>query len=174
MRDENGLTVKQARFVHEYRKDMNATQAALRAGYNPHTADKQGPRLLTNVVIGRILAQETKKALDEVGVDANRVLREISRLAFSDVRSLFDESGNLKPLHTLTDSEAAAIAGCEVIIKNAEAGDGKTDRVHKIKVWDKPKNLEMLAKHFKLLTDVIEHRGDGLGERLKGARKRIA
>lgn len=81
------------------------------------------------------------------------------RLALSDVRALFDQQGNLKPLHTLTAEESACIAGVEVVIKNAKAGDGVTDTIHKIKVWDKPKTLEMLAKHFGLLTEKIEHSG---------------
>lgn len=159
-RDANGLTPRQALFVAEYRKDLNATQAAIRAGYTAKKANVAGADLLSNPNIAKVLAQETQKALDEVGIDATRVLREIGRLAFSDVRSLFDSSGNLKPLHTLKDAEAAAIAGCEVIVKNAQAGDGHMDTVHKIKVWDKPKNLEMLAKHLGLLIEKVNHSGE--------------
>lgn len=82
------------------------------------------------------------------------------RLAFSDVRDLFDAQGNLRPIHTLTPEQSACIAGLEVIIKNAEAGDGKTDKVHKVKVWDKPKVLDMLGKHFGLLIEHVNHQGN--------------
>lgn len=93
-------------------------------------------------------------------LSAVRVLEELRRLAFSDVRALFDEQGNLRPLHTLNDEEAACIASLEVIVKNAQAGDGHTDTIHKIKVWDKTRTLELLAKHFALLTEVVRHDGD--------------
>jgi phage terminase small subunit len=74
-------------------------------------------------------------------------------LAFQDIRQLFDEQGNLRPIHTLGDSAAAMVCGVEVIIKNAQAGDGVTDRVHKVKNVDPVKPLEMLAKHFGILED---------------------
>lgn len=90
---------------------------------------------------------------------AQRVLEELRRLAFSDVGTLFDENGKLRPMHTMTREERAAIAGLEVIVKNAEAGDGHTDTVHKVKVWDKVRALEQLAKHFGLLTEKVEHSG---------------
>jgi len=90
---------------------------------------------------------------------AVRVLEELRRLAFSDVGVLFDESGKLKPIHSMTKEERSAIAGLEVIVKNAEAGDGHTDTVHKVKVWDKVRALESLAKHFGLLTEKVEHSG---------------
>lgn len=153
------MTPKQTKFVAEYRKDLNATQAAIRAGYSPKTANEQGARLLANVSVAAAVAEKTQTQLVKADISAERVLQEIGRLAFSDVRALFDANGKLKPLHTLTAEEAACIAGLEVIIKNAEAGDGHMDTVHKIKVWDKSKNLEMLAKHFALLTEKIEHAG---------------
>lgn len=153
------MTPKQTRFVAEYRKDLNATQAAIRCGYSEKTAYSQGQRLLKVVEIASAVAEKTQQQLTAANITAERVLQEIGRLAFSDVRALFDTNGKLKPLHTLTAEEAACIAGLEVIVKNAEAGDGHMDTVHKVKVWDKSKNLEMLAKHFALLTEKIEHSG---------------
>jgi len=149
------MTPKQVRFVAEYRKDLNATAAAERAGYHP----KMAAALMANPSIRGAVAEKTQQQLAKADITAERVLQEIGRLAFSDVRALFDANGKLKPLHTLTAEEAACIAGLEVIVKNAEAGDGHMDTVHKVKVWDKSKNLEMLAKHFALLTEKIEHSG---------------
>lgn len=99
------------------------------------------------------------KQLAKADLTAVRVLEEMRRLAFSDVRQLFDEQGNLRPIHTLTPEQSACIAGLEVIIKNAKAGDGVTDTVHKVKVWDKPKVLDMLGKHFGILTEQVQHTG---------------
>lgn len=153
------MTPKQALFVAEYRKDLNATQAAIRAGYSVNGAGQTAEKLLKNTEIAAAVAEKTQQQLANADITAERVLQEIARLAFSDVSRLFDAAGNLKPLHTLSPEDSACIAGLEVIIKNAEAGDGHTDKVHKIKVWDKSKNLEMLAKHFALLTEKVEHSG---------------
>lgn len=153
------MTDKHARFVAEYLKDFNATQAAVRAGYSAKTAKQQGSRLLTNVDIAAAIAAAKSKAVVSADLTAARVLEELRRLAFHDIRTLFDTNGNLRPIHDLEPEEAAALAGVEVIIKNAKAGDGVTDEIHKIKVWDKSRALEMLCKHFGLLTEKVEHSG---------------
>lgn len=169
------LNAKQARFVTEYLSDLNATQAAIRAGYSEKTANTIGPRLLVNVGIAQAIAQGKAKQLQTAELSAARVLEELRRLAFSNVQDLFDGDGNLRPIQSLTPDQAACIASLEVIKKNAEAGDGKVDVIHKLKVWDKTRTLEMLAKHFALLTEVVRHTGDAsIVDRLQSARKRLA
>ena len=153
------LRPKHAKFVAEYLKDLNATQAAIRAGYSPKTARAQGSTLLTNPNIAAAVQAKTAKSFAHADLTAERVLEELRRLAFSDLRGLFDEAGNLVPIHKLTDEQAASLASVEVIIKNAKAGDNQTDTVHKIRVWDKPKALEMLAKRFGLLIERVQHEG---------------
>lgn len=154
------ISAKQARFVAEYLIDLNATQAAIRAGYSKKTADVQGPRLLGNVAVSHAVADGTRKQLERADLSAARVLEEYRRLAFIDCRSFLDGSGNLKPVSEWTDEQGAALASFEVIIKNAEAGDGKTDKVHKIKLWEKTRALDSLAKHFNLLTEQVHHTGE--------------
>lgn len=149
------MNAKQQRFVAEYLIDLNATAAAERVGYHP----KMAAQLLAKPSIKDAIERGKRKQLDKAELTAVRVLEELRRLSFSDVRSLFDADGNLKPIHTLTDAEAAAIASVEVVKKNLAAGDGKTDTVHKLKVWDKTRSLEMLAKHFGLLIERIDHSG---------------
>ena len=161
------MTPKQMRFVSEYLIHLNATQAAISAGYSVKTARAIGCENLTKPDIAAAIAAGAAKQLESADLSATRVLEEIRRLALSDVRSLFDEQGDLRPIHTLTAEQAACIGGLEVIIKNAKAGDGVTDTIHKIKIWDKPKSLEMLAKHFALLTERVEHSGD-VGFRWRG------
>lgn len=153
------LTPKQRRFVSEYLKDLNATQAAIRAGFSAKTAKQAGSRLLTNVDIASEISEGQARQLKAADLSATRTLEEIRRLAFADLRKLFDEQGNLKPIHLLDDEAAASIASIEVVKKNLAAGDNQTDTVHKLKVWDKTRNLEMLAKHFGLLEDKIAHSG---------------
>lgn len=154
------MTPKQQRFVAEYLKDLNATQAAIRCGYSAKTAGAQGSRLLTNAEICAAVTAGTAKQLDTAELSAARVLEEIRRLALSDARSFFDEHGNLKPMKDWTAEQGAQVASFEVVKKNLAAGDGQTDTIHKFKVWDKPKSLEMLAKHFALLTENVHHDGE--------------
>lgn len=153
------LTPKQERFVAEYLVDLNATQAAIRCGYSVKTAAQQASRLLTNVEIATAVAVGTAKQLGKLELTAERVKERIGLLAFQDIRKLFDEAGNLRPIHGLSDDAAAMVAGVEVIKKNAAAGDGVIDTVHKVKVVDPIKALEMLAKHFGLLEEKIVHSG---------------
>lgn len=151
---------KQERFVAEYLKDLNATKAAERAGYSEKTAGSQGHDLLKVPEIAEAITTGKQKQLAKADLSAVRILEELRRLALSDARGLFDEKGNLRPIHDLTDEQAAAIASVEVVKKNLTTGDGEIDTVIKVKVWDKPRSLEMLAKHFGLLIDKVEHSGD--------------
>lgn len=142
------LTPKQARFVAEYLIDLNATQAAIRAGYRAKRPDQAGYELLHTPEIAAAVAKQKAGQLARAGLTAARVLDEISRLAFADIRRVFDAQGDLKPVHALTDEDAAPIASVEVVIKNAAAGDGHTDTIHKIRYWDKLKALELAGKHL--------------------------
>jgi phage terminase small subunit len=98
--------------------------------------------------------------LAEIGLTAQKVVDELAILGFANIADAFDVQGNLLPIHKMTREQAASIASFEVIKKNAEAGDGQTDVVHKIRVWDRVKTLEILAKYLGLLKDKVEHSGD--------------
>lgn len=169
------LTPKQQRFVAEYLVDLNATQAAIRCGYSAKTAKQQGSRLLTNADIAAAVAAGKGQQLETADLSAARVLEELRRLAFLDMRTFYDAAGNLKPISELTAEQGAALASFEVIKKNAQAGDGVIDTVHKFKVWDKTRALEMLAKHYALLTEVLQVNSDHANiEKLMAGRKRAA
>lgn len=173
IKDADGLTPKQRRFVEEYRVDLNGRQAAIRAGYKPNAAQEQASVLLATPKIAKVVAGVTQKQLDKVGLTAQKTLDAIRKPIDADVRKLFDEKGNLRPIVDLGDDEAALIGGFEVIVKNAQAGDGHTDIVHKVKLVDRGRYVEMAAKHFKLLTDVMEHKGAvDLVDRIRKARER--
>jgi phage terminase small subunit len=168
------LTLKQERFVAEYLVDLNATQAAIRAGYSAKTADTQSSQLLVKTQVADAIARKKSAQLQKCDLTAVRVLEEIRRLAFADLRGLFDEQGNLRPIHSLSDEQAASIASLEVIKRNVTAGDGTVDTIHKLKVWDKTKALEMLAKHFALLVERIDVSVSlNLADRIRAARKRL-
>lgn len=153
------MTPKQQRFVAEYLVDLNATQAAVRAGYSKRNADKIGSELLGKTGVAQAVQEGQAAKLKKVGVTAERTILEIQRIAFSDIRKLFTDYGGLKPVHELNDDESALLASVEVLKKNLFAGDKKVDTIHKLKVWDKLKALEMLAKHFGILQERVEHHG---------------
>lgn len=140
---------------------MNATEAAIQAGYSKKTAKALGSRLLTRVDVQEAIAKHTQKALTKHELTADRVLEELRRVAFADIRGFYDAAGNIKPISDLSEEQGAQLAGVEVILKNARAGDGKIDEVHKIRLHPKLHALELLAKHFALLTEVSELRISG-------------
>lgn len=155
------LTAKQQRFVAEYLVDLNATEAAKRCGYSAKTAKSQGSRLLTNADIAQAVADGKDRQLAAADLSAARVLEELRRLAFLDIADLFDERDNLKSIHEIPPAARAAIAGIEVVRANLNPSDGKRDDdyIHKVKLIQKTSALEMLAKHFALLTEKVEHSG---------------
>lgn len=167
------MNEKHQRFVAEYLVDLNATQAAVRAGYSPKTARAQGSRLLTNAAIAAAIAAGASKRLERVGLTADVVLEAIRRQVVADVRELFDEQGNLRPITKLTAEQAAMVAGLEVVKRNLTAGDGEIDTIIKVKLTDRGRYVEMAAKHFGLLIERVEVTdGNAVLARLQAARKR--
>ncbi len=144
---KDGLTPKQTRFVAEYLVDLNATQAAIRTGYSEKTADQQGPRLLGNAGVATAIARGQAKALARLDMDRNRILGLVAEIALGDLSTFYTSSGQLKELSELGPGQGRLIAGLETLVKNAEAGDGHTDTVLKLKLYDRLKALELLAKY---------------------------
>lgn len=152
------LNDKHQKFIAEYIIDLNATQAAKRAGYSDKTAYSQGQRLLKHAEIQAALTKELKSREKRTEVTQDRVLLEIARLAFQDPRKAFTESGSLKPIKEWPDEVAAAISSIEV---NAIKGeDGLlVGEVQKVRFWDKPKNLELAGRHLQMFTDKLNVSG---------------
>jgi phage terminase small subunit len=170
------LNDKQKRFAIEYLKDLNATQAAIRAGYSPKAARAQGSYLLTHPDISPLIQQKGRAVFEKLDISVERVLNEIARLAFLDPRKFYDEKGNLKGITDLDDDTAAALAGMEVEEAYEHFGKGQakpTGILKKIKFADKSKNLEMLGRYHKLFTDKVEVTNlDALAEAIAKARSR--
>lgn len=103
------LNAQQERFVTEYLIDLNATQAAIRAGYSAKTATWIGPQLLKKPHVASQVGALQQKRGEKTGITAARVIQEITRLAFFDPRKLLYEDGTPKPMNELDDDTAAAI-----------------------------------------------------------------
>jgi phage terminase small subunit len=168
---EPKLTPKQARFVRELMVDENAKQAAIRAGYSPHCAETNGPRLCRQPAIRAAIEAARKEVAGRTELRQEEVIAELKRVAFSQPKRLLDKDGKPIPIHLLPDADAAAVASFEVEVE--ETPQRRTDdgldipararaSVKKWKLWDKPKALELAMKHLGMLDKKSED-GDGEG-----------
>jgi phage terminase small subunit len=158
------LTDKQQRFVEEYLVDLNATQAAIRAGYSEKTAHVIGPENLGKPVIASAIAEaQTERSL-RTQVTADMVVKELARIGFSDLRNVLTSKGALIDIQDWDDDTAAAISSVEVVTTHKgdadENGQKIPEYVHKLKVWDKNSALEKLGKHLGMFKDRVEHSGE--------------
>lgn len=169
------LNQMQQSFVDQYLVDLNATQAAIRAGYSVKTAASQGQRLLKHPDVAEAVQVRRSQLQSVTQITQERWLREWARIGFSDLRAIFDADGRLKPLADLDDDVAAAIASVEVTEKLVPGGEGEIERLRKVKVWDKPSALTQIGRHFGWFTDKLELGAtDELAARLDAAIARVA
>jgi len=149
------LTARQQRFVSEYLIDLNATQAAIRAGYSAKTARAIGAENLTKPDIAAAVTAGRERLAARLEMTAEDVLRHASLIARSDLRRLFDEHGNLLDIDQLPAEVAAAIALVEVVERRVDHTQ-KAERTRRIRLWDKIAALTLLARYHGLLTDKVE------------------
>ena len=146
------MTEKQKRFCDEYLIDLNATQAAIRAGYSPRTAEQAASRLLSFVKVQDEISKEMAERAKRTGINQDRVLMEIAKMAFVNIGDVIDlDTAQVKP--TATKEDLACIQS--VKIKPTEFG---TER--EIKLCDKKSNLELLGKHLGIFKDKLELEAD--------------
>lgn len=144
------LTDKQIRFCEEYVVDMNATQAAIRAGYSEKTARQIASEYLSKPNIQEKISLLKKELSEKTGVNAQRVINELARIAFFDMRNLFSADNTMLDIRQLEYNDVAAIASVEVYEEFVGGGADKqfVGQTKKIKLWDKVAALEKLGKHF--------------------------
>lgn len=159
--NDRELTDQQEIFCQFYTTYWNATKAAKDAKYSEKSASVLGYQLLQNPLVQKRIAQLTDHALKEIGVTRERVLTELARIAFSDLRVAYNEVGALLRPDELPDDFAPAIAGIEVDEIWEGHGDEREQigETKKLKLWDKTKALDSLAKHLSLTPERHEHSG---------------
>lgn len=170
------LNDKQIRFVEEYLIDMNATQAAIRAGYSAKTARAQGARLLTNVNIVLLLKEKIEQRSKRTEIDADWVLRRLVDEAEADMADLYDAAGTLRPVHEWPMIwRTGLVAGMEA----DEIRDSKGEVIgftKKIKLSDRMARLINIGRHVTVqaFKDKVEHDASAtLIERLNAGRQRV-
>lgn len=142
------LTAKQQKFADEYLIDLNATQAAIRAGYSPKSAGTNADKLLKNTKIRAYIEARMAEHSRRTGVTQERIIRELARIAFLDPTQLID----MDTAELLTDAAAddrAAIASVKV-----KTMSGETEMIEReVRFADKIKALELLGKRFGMWLD---------------------
>jgi len=155
------LRPKQERFVAEYLIDLNATQAAIRAGYSEKTATEQGSRLLTNVKVQDAIAKGQSKTAEKLEITKDRIVEELAKIGFSNMldymRSNIDGDPYLD-FSKLTREQAAALA--EVTVEDFKDGrgeDARDVRRVKFKLHDKKGALVDMAKMLGFMVEKHDH-----------------
>jgi len=150
------LNQRQEMFCREYIKDLNGTQAAIRAGYSPRTADRMAYELLKKPEIQAFVLQSKAERVEEVKVDANYVLKRLIEIDEMDVADILDDGGDFLPIRSWPKVWRTTLSGLDIAIINS--GDTETI-LKKIKWPDKVKNLELLGKHIGVgaFTEKVDH-----------------
>ena len=140
------LNAKQTRFCEEYLIDLNATQAAIRAGYSPETAGAIGAENLKKPQIQKAIARAMADRSRRTGVNADRIVMELAKIAFVNAADVIDaDDATLK-----TDAAAEDLAAVQSV-KVKSFGDDGVER--EIKLADKIKALELLGRHLGMFND---------------------
>ena len=136
------LTDRQQRFVEEYLVDCNAAAAAVRAGYSEKSARGIGPRLRGLTPVREAIEAAMAARSRRVGITQDRVVLELARLAFADMRDFVAWGGEggarLRPSEALTADQAACVS--EIV-----ETPGKGVRV---KLFGKTQALAALSRHL--------------------------
>lgn len=154
------LTAKQQQFVAEYLIDLNATQAAIRAGYSAKTANRIGPELLTKPDVAAAVSAALQERSARTKIDADWVLTRLAEEAEADIADLYTEEGSLRPVHEWPPVwRKGLVAGIDVEeIRDEGAVVGV---VRKLKLSDRLKRIELIGKHVDVqaFKEQVEHTG---------------
>lgn len=155
------LGEKRGRFVEEYLHDLNATQAAIRAGYSQKTAYSQGQRLLKDVEVSAAIAEAKTARSTRTRVDADWLLRRLADEAEADVADLYDENGSLRPVQNWPPIwRKGLVAGLDV--EEVKEEGVTVGVIRKLKLSDRVKRLELIGKHVEVqaFKDQVETSGN--------------
>lgn len=152
------LTPMQKRFIHEYQIDMNATQAAIRAGYSEKTAYSQGQRLLKHVEVFTRIQQTRQEVIQRLQQDNDDALlkavdveRRLDQLINFNLKDFVDDNGNPKAIHELTDEQAVCVRELEVL--ETQIGAHRS-----FKFYDKIQAIKLKMQRLGMLKEKVETR----------------
>lgn len=155
------LNPKQRRFVDEYLIDLNATQAAIRAGYSERSARQHADAMLSRPHIAAAVAEAQATRSKRIEVDIDYVVKRMVEIDRMDVLDIMTDQMNLKPVSEWPLVWRQYLSGFDL----AEMFEGSgQDRdmvgiLKKIKWPDKTKNLELLGRHLGMFKERVELTG---------------
>ena len=154
------MTEAQKRFCDEYLIDLNATRAykvAYKRCKKDETANVNGSKLLRNAKVKEYIAQKQAEIQKRTEITQDRVLKELAKIAFGDIRKLYTDNGALRNIVDLEDDIAGAISSLETLEKYEGYGEDR-ERIgdtQKVKMLDKTKALELLGRHLGIFNDKL-------------------
>lgn len=189
-----GLTAKNRMFAHEYIIDLNAQAAAIRAGYSEKTAGAIGFELLNKPEVAALIEELKAARAERCEISADRVLNELAKIGFSDIRKAVKWRSQL--LTSVQDPDTGEAAGVYTntveLVNSSELDDetaaaissvSQTDKgALKITFHDKKGALEQIGRHLGMFNDKLhveiddldKLNDDELDEYIDGLDSRIA
>lgn len=162
--EKASLSDLQAAFVREYLIDLDCKQAALRAGYRPSTANVASTQIMRIPQVAAAVDAEMEARARRLELTADRILKELMLIAFSDIGETVNADGTIKSLPEMPEEIRRAI-------RSHKVGEDGVE----VDLESKLKALELCMRHKKMLTDKMEHSADSsFAEMLKAARERAA
>lgn len=140
------LTNKQARFVDEYMIDLNATQAAIRAGYSKKTAKEIGFENLTKPYIAEEIAKRQEGISDRNKITVDELIQILAEDARVDPLDVFDENGNVQCLEDIPPAARRAIK--KIVSSVFEDKQGNKTTRYQVELYSKHDAIEKLMKHL--------------------------
>ncbi|EPB6485754.1 MULTISPECIES: terminase small subunit [Pseudomonas] len=143
------LTKKQRLFVDEYLIDLNATQAAIRAGYSTRRAAEIGYQLLQRPEVAQAIQAAMAERSKRTEVEADYVIRRLREIDEMDVLDILEDDGSFRSIRDWPRAWRQFLSGIEI----AELFEGRGDDrriagvLRKVKWPDKLRNLELLSRH---------------------------
>ena len=164
------LNPKQARFVQEYLIDLNATQAAIRAGYSKKTAEQLGHQLLQKPSVYEAVAKAQAKLSDKNDDLVQRLIDELKIIAFSDIANhtrIDPDTGAIcaKGFDEMPPGASRALQSIDENRAIKEDADGNKVTVYdkvNFRMWDKLKAIDLLGKHLGMFKELAEVKHDVL------------
>lgn len=164
--NEEGLTEKEAKFAMEYLVDLNKTKAYQRAfpDASYETAMANSSKIFKKPCVANAIQKEMDARAHRTLVTADKVIHELAKIGFADIRNIFTDGGALKRPELMDNDTSAAISSIEVVTRPSgeydEDDNPIIDTVHKIRLNDKRGALELLGRHLVLFTDKTKIEGD--------------
>ena len=163
-RGGNGkLTPKQQRFVDEYLKDLNATQACIRAGYSKKTAEVIGCNQLSKVKIQQAVQERRNELQAKAQIDQEGIIKRYMMLTDYHITDFFNDDGTMKPLSEIPKEKLYAIQGFKTEVKKMKLSDEEIVEtlIKEFKLSTKRDALDSLARHLGMFEKDNAQQGGG-------------